>query len=495
MKSDPAHVRWKKTSVAVGLLTALAAALAVASPTLTSGAAISLDDPASASSAADRVPSSTVPGSGLRDVVASGPPLVTSAGSNGRYFVDQYGKPVLIQGDSPWSMMTRLSPAETELWFANRERHGYNAAIVSLIGATANGAASEDGATYDGIPPFAGGDILNWNDAYWKRAHDYVKIGASHGMTVMLFPIDGWIVGHTFRPALTDQCHAYGARVAQHFRDLPNIVWMTGGDYFPNNVNADVGSETDRCMDAMRQGIRSRGDTRLFTIQLNDLKKQLSTDDPYWAPRVDWNFVYSYSPPYRDVLRAYNRAPAIPALMAESNYEGENNKGDKPTTNETLRRQILWSMTSGAAGEFAGSRDWKFDPGWQDRLDSPGVEQISTARKIVAKMPWWELVPDRALVTSGQGTFLPDDKEVDVLDNDYATAARTNDGRFAVVYIPTGRTLTIDRGKVQAGAQARWVDPTTGGSRDAGSGDSFITPGSNAAGNGDWLLVISTTPF
>ena len=53
----------------------------------------------------------------------------------------------------------------------------------------------------------------------------------------------------------------------------------------------------------------------------------------------------------------------------EANYEGENNQPETPpTTDETLRRQVLWSLTSGAAGEFVGSDDWEFHDGWEERL-------------------------------------------------------------------------------------------------------------------------------
>ena len=70
--------------------------------------------------------------------------------ANGRYFLDQYGRPLLLRGDSPWALMTRLSPEQARLWFADRQRQGVNAAIVSLLGAVANGAPSDDGATFDG---------------------------------------------------------------------------------------------------------------------------------------------------------------------------------------------------------------------------------------------------------------------------------------------------------------------------------------------------------
>ena len=59
-----------------------------------------------------------------------GPPFVTSVSPDGRYFLDQYGRPLLLKGDSPWALMTRLSPRQARLWFAYRQRQGFNAAII-----------------------------------------------------------------------------------------------------------------------------------------------------------------------------------------------------------------------------------------------------------------------------------------------------------------------------------------------------------------------------
>ena len=53
--------------------------------------------------------------------------------------------------------MTDLSPAQAELYFRNRRKHGFNAAIVSLVGAEANGGPSDDGGTFDGLNPFVDG--------------------------------------------------------------------------------------------------------------------------------------------------------------------------------------------------------------------------------------------------------------------------------------------------------------------------------------------------
>jgi hypothetical protein len=74
-------------------------------------------------------------------------------------------------------------------------------------------------------------------------------------------------------------------------------------------------------------------------------------------------------------------------------------------------------------------------------------------------MPWWRLVPDTAnrLVTAGRGTEPTADGPMDVLENDYVTAARTPDGRLAVPMAAT-----------------------------------FTTPGRNGGGDEDWLLVLSS---
>jgi hypothetical protein len=431
-----------------------------------------------------------------RDTGPEGPPFATSVSRDGRYFLDQRGKPLLLHGDSPWALMTKLSPEQARLWFADRQQQGFNAAIVSLIGATANGGPSDDGATFDGLLPFEDGDILRWREPYWERVTSYLQMAAERGITVMLYPIDGWTIGHSFVPTSIEQCHRFGGMVARRFRDLPNIVWMSGGDYEPDTDDLARGSDVDHCIDAMLRGIRETGDDRPFSIQLG-ARKSVSTDNPYWARRVDWNFVYTYYPTYKAVLDARRRTPAIPAVMGEANYEGENNQEETPpTTDETLRRQVLWSLTSGAAGEFMGSDDWEFHDGWEERLSTPALTQITRLRALFSELEWWRLVPDTnsELVTGGRGTELTGDEPMDVLENDYATAARTPDGRLAVVYLPTERTITVDLSAMASGTRAAWVDPASGARRPVPTAATFTPPGPNAAGDGDWLLLLTAPP-
>jgi hypothetical protein len=107
---------------------------------------------------------------------------------------------------------------------------------------------------------------------------------------------------------------------------------------------------------------------------------------------------------------------------------------------------------------------------------------------------WWKCAPDAShkLVTAGFGTW----KKAD-----YATAALAEDGRCAVVYLPTSRKCTVDLKKLKGPVIPRWFDPTTGESKaiagspypNAGSHE-FAPPGNNGAGEADWVLLLTTTP-
>jgi hypothetical protein len=70
-----------------------------------------------------------------------------------------------------------------------------------------------------------------------------------------------------------------------------------------------------------------------------------------------------------------------------------------------------------------------------------------------------------------------------------------------MVYLPSVRSIAVDMSKLAGPATARWYDPTNE-SYSAVSGSpiananrhQFRPPGSNAAGDGDWVLVLETDP-
>ncbi|MGE9350348.1 DUF4038 domain-containing protein [Isoptericola variabilis] len=411
------------------------------------------------------------------------PRWITGISADGRTFVDQDGAPVLVRGDAPWSLLTDLRPPEAEEYLSARSEQGFNAVLVSLVGAVANGAPSDDGATVDGLRPFVGGDVLRWDDAYFDRAHDVLRRAGELGITTLLYPVDSWTLEHEFAGVPPATCRAFGVRVARWAKDLP-VLWMSGGDYSPSTA-------TDACLGALRDGIRSTGDDRPFSVQLWSAPS--ASDDQRWKDEVDWNFVYSYGPTSLAVRAAYDTRPHRPALLGEANYEGENNTGGPTTTTETLRRQVLWAITSGSPGEVFGTDDWEFLPGWQTRLRSEGATQVSRIRDVIASLRWWTLAPSDGFLTDGVGSAIDGQ---DVLGADLATTSVAPDGSLALVYVPSGRAVSLDLSKVDSAASAVWVDPSTGTATPVPLTRELRTPGANAAGASDWLLVVGTDlPF
>jgi len=85
--------------------------------------------------------------------LAGAPAYPLKRSANGRYLVDQNNAPYLMIGDSPQALIVNLSEAEAEMFFADRNAHGFNTVWINLLCNTYTGCRA-DGTTFDGIAPF-----------------------------------------------------------------------------------------------------------------------------------------------------------------------------------------------------------------------------------------------------------------------------------------------------------------------------------------------------
>jgi hypothetical protein len=126
---------------------------------------------------------------------------------------------------------------------------------------------------------------------------------------------------------------------------------------------------------------------------------------------------------------------------------------------------------------------------WHASVNREQAKHSGNIRLIMEKVAWSKLVPDwdNAAVTGGRGTYG---------GSDYASAARADDGSAIVVFTPSSRALNVDLSKLSGAGTAQWYDPTTAqpaGAAQAVSNSgtqAFNTPGNNAGGDADWVLVI-----
>jgi Protein of unknown function (DUF4038)/Putative collagen-binding domain of a collagenase len=424
-----------------------------------------------------------------------GPAFPLKVAKSGRFLVDQDGSPFLIAGESPQALMVNLSEEDAEAFFANRQSHGFNAVWINLLCRKGTGGRT-DGSTYDGLLPFGtADDFTKPNDAYFARCDRMIRLAERHGLLVILDPCE--TIDH-LKPMLKNgpnACREFGRYLGDRYKRFDNLLWMHGND-FQSWKDADH----DAVVLAVAQGIKDKDPRHLHTVELN-YEVSGSRDDDRWAPVIDVSAAYTYYPTYAEVLKEYNRRPAQPVVMIESDYEFEHE-----STPAVLRRQEYWSLLSGAAGQLYGNAyTWTFKSGWKEKLDTPGAKQMTYVQALFGPRAWHQLVPDQkhAVVNAGYGTF--DDTTTEgnryAMTSDYVTAARTSDGALVMAYLPSLRPVTVDMTQLRGPATARWYDPSRGtytaidGSPLKNTGKrKFTPPGNNGDGDGDWLLVLEATP-
>ena len=328
-------------------------------------------------------------------------PLKISS-TNPRILVDQQQVPFLMVGDSPHSLFSNLSSADAAAYLADRAARGINSLWVNLL-CVRPVEGRPDGSLLDGTRPFVQAlsgtefyDLTTPNEAYFAHVDEVMRMAATNGIVVMIDPLE--TAGPLLPTALANgstRCRAYGQYLGSRYKDFPNIVWLHGNDFQKWSV-----ATNDAVITSVALGIKDKDANHLHTIELN-YQSSSSLDDPNWAPIVGLNLAYTYYATYAEVLHGYNQSPNVPVFMGEANFEYETNgvaegaeDGGSP---HILRMQEYWTMLSGATGQLYGNRYiWRFLPGWQSHLDSPGIVQLGYMENLFSGRKWYDLVPDQS---------------------------------------------------------------------------------------------------
>ena len=423
---------------------------------------------------------------------AGGPPPAFPIGvsADHRHLEDQAGRPFLVVGDTAWSLIAQLGDDDIARYLDDRAGRGFNAIIVNLI---EHKFATSAPAARDGIAPFlAPGDFTRPNPAYFGRAHRVIEQAARRGISVWLCPSYlGWGGGDEgffkeIAAAGPEALRAYGRFLGERFKDLPNVVWMMGGDYAMPESERWTGEE-------LAAGLQEGGARQLMTAHGGQSSAVSTFGDRPW---IAVDTVYSYLKELHvPLLDTYRRQPIRPFVLIETIYEGEHD-----ALPERIRQQAWTSMLCGAAGQFFGNNPiWHFDGptlfpfkgDWHLALDGVGSRDMARLGAFFAVRRWTELAPDRdGTLVASQGPSGP-----------APVAASTADGRLTVVYIPanggTRIDLTLNLHLLAGTLTARWFNPAQDGPlREEGSviinadGQRLATPGDNGAGANDWVLVL-----
>ena len=414
-------------------------------------------------------------------------------GENRRHLVDQAGTPFLYQADTPWMLFTKLTEAEAKDYIARRKEQGFTALQVMLTGflGMTNLAGERP---FAGTPPEQ--DFARPDERFFAHVDRVVAEARRQGMLLAIAPAwsgccgEGWAgkekdgAPKPLNANGAEKSRGFGRWLGGRYGRSDNVMWILGGDNDPDNARAEIR--------ALGLGLKETAPRQLITYHAASTHS--STDvwpaDERW---LDVSMVYSY---FRGFDKAWNKdqpdiyevshaefakIPVRPFFLGESTYEGEH--GDRGSALQA-RKQAYWCVLGGGFGHAYGSPDWNMPANWREVLGLPGADSLRHLRAVLGSRPWWKLVPDvnNVVAVEGRGTFAT---------NDHTVTALADDGSFALSYLPTRRTLTIDLSKISgAKVGASWSNPRTGETTFVGSLTDKQRHGFEPPADGDWVLVL-----
>lgn len=439
--------------------------------------------------------------------------------SDQRYLVDQRNVPFPIMGRTAW-FVASLAVADYRFFVDDTAARGYSAIELHVVNHdprgnhppfNGNGDAPfldrVDGKQWNGSLRFGNIDLeapdfTTPNEAYWRFVDEFLAYCESRGLLVLMFPAyvgakasnEGWMRELVANgPA---RMRSYGAWIASRYRNQKNLVWMMGGDMGTRPYTFDAAQT--KVESALLVGLKSVPGQLSTLFSAEWTSGSIATDQIVFGRSMSLNGVYdSRGNTNGHGRRAYARIPAMPAFLLEEPYDEEGPDGNRvnPIATQPVRRFQWWGWLSTIGGYVSGNGYvWPFNAPWRAHLDSQGTRDMSRLNAFIRSIDWYNLVPSglngmRTLITAGNSSMI---------SASYVAAAATPNRTLLVAYVPPAHrgSITVDMTALAGAARGRWFDPTSGIYLDIGTDipnagtRPFLPPGTNSAGQNDWVLVL-----
>jgi hypothetical protein len=410
---------------------------------------------------------------------------------NGRYFVDQDGKPFFYLGDTCWLAFQRLNHEELDEYLKDRADKGFTV-IQAYVLRGLDTKHPDGNSSLLGVPPLIDRDPTRPNEAYFRNVDYVVNRANEFGLVMGLVTAKSWHVNaHPEKVFDEKSAYTFGKFLGERYRNNA-VMWYPGGDSRPGGDEA--------IWVAMARGLKDGSGGR----HLVSYHGSGGTSSSEWFHDADWldfNSIQSghgwAAPTYQRVSRDYGLSPAKPTVDMEPSYENHPTGPNTPRIDShQVRKGAYWAMLAGAAGHGYGALDlfWLYKDSdgpfprngfqhWRTALAFEGSRQVGLMRRLFELRPWYRLVPDQSAIASGQGD-----------GEDHIQAARAADGSFLIAYLPHGRTVGIPMDKLTGPTvKARWFDPRNGEWHDIGAYPNTGQHEFQAPSQGDhddWVLVL-----
>ncbi|MDX2022097.1 MAG: glycoside hydrolase family 140 protein [Deltaproteobacteria bacterium] len=396
---------------------------------------------------------------------------------NRRQLVHTNGQPFFWLADTAWELFHRTTREEAALYLDKRRGQGFTVvqavALAELDGLRApNSYGHTPLLDMDPARPDISGDRN-----YWTHVDDVFDIAEAHGITIAFLPTWGdkvgpkeWGIGPEVFTC--ENAFAYGRFLGARYGRRKNLVWVIGGDRFLVYQGRDHRPVWRALVAGIKEG---EGDAHnLMTFHpVGGQSSSLWLHDEPW---LDFNMMQSghakRGDSNHDMIRAdLARPPYKPVVDGEPRYEDHpvDFKDDNGWFTDADVRQAAYSaLFAGACGHTYGCHPvWQMLDGdrtpitrarrsWKEAIDLPGAWDMQHVRTLVLSRPVLGRMADPSLVADGQGEGI-----------DRVEACRDSEGKYALIYVPTGRPVTVNLARLRVseqadGVQAHWFDPRTG---------------------------------
>ena len=276
--------------------------------------------------------------------------LRTKVSPNGRYLVDQNGKPFFYLADTCWLLFQRPNHAEVDEYLNDRVAKGFTVAQAYVIRGI--GEHHPDGRrSLLGELPFIDRDPTRPNEAFFKNMDYVVNRANERGLVMGLVTSKSWHVTKTPEQVFNDKnAYTFGKFLGERYKNNA-VIWYSGGDSVPGQYDA--------VWVAMAKGVRDgSGGTQLISYHGAG-----QTSSSTWYHNADWldlNTIQSghnfQSDSYAFVSKDYAMAPPKPTIDMEPAYENHPTGAGRPHVSaHKVRTEAYSAMLAGAAGHAYGT--------------------------------------------------------------------------------------------------------------------------------------------
>lgn len=422
--------------------------------------------------------------------------------ANGRFLVHKDGTPFFYMADTAWELFHRCNKEQAEHYLKKRASQGFNV-VQAVALAELDGLHTPNP---NGDLPLLADDPSQPNAAYFEHVDDIIRFAERQGIYIALLPTwgdklnkKGWGIGpEVLNPK---NAFAFGEWLGKRYRDQKNIIWVIGGDRNPRPGTQDVA-----VWNQMAAGVMAGvGDPDNALMTFHPQPTELGGSSTWFHDQswLDFNMHQTghcaNRGTYKLIEHDYALKPIKPTLDGEPLYEDHPNcfnaKELGHSAARDIRRIMYQNVFAGAMGQSYGCHDvWQMysldqkpinQPlrPWPQALDLPMANQVKHLKNLMLSRPFLTRIPASKMIIENEEDFAT-----------HAIATRDEQGTYAMIYLPQGKTVKIDLSVLRSSRlKAWWYDPRTGASIDIGLLNLSRTKTFDAPSEGlghDWVLVL-----